>query len=188
MLKTIGEFDRQAMGWMLRHRNRFATPILQALTVTAWGGTWAVVVISLYLAIRLDLFPYQRSLLVDFLQASIAPGAAWLMVSAIKRRWKRKRPFQAIEGYAALTWSSLDDSFPSGHAASAFAFLTMLAGTRPELLPFVGAWATSIAFSRLYLGVHFPSDIAIGGLVGAIIGSSIRIFGLDLFRIISMPQ
>jgi undecaprenyl-diphosphatase len=188
MLKTIGEFDRRAMGWMFRRRTGFLTPIFQALTVTAWGGAWAIVVVSLYFAVRLEIFPEHRSLLIDFLQAAIAPGAAWLVVSAIKRRWRRKRPFQAIEGYAALTWASLDDSFPSGHAASAFAFLTLLAGTRPELVPYVGVWATAIAFSRFYLGVHFPSDIAIGALVGTIIGALIRIFGLDLFRMISMAQ
>ncbi len=65
-------------------------------------------------------------------------------------------------------------SFPSGHAASAFAFATAMGQAVPSLrLPLYAAAAT-VAYSRVHTGVHYPSDVAIGAVVGSLCGGSVR--------------
>jgi undecaprenyl-diphosphatase len=65
-------------------------------------------------------------------------------------------------------------SFPSGHAASAFAFATAVGQAVPSVrLPLYVAAAT-VAYSRVHTGVHYPSDVAIGAVVGSLCGGSVR--------------
>ena len=64
-------------------------------------------------------------------------------------------------------------SFPSGHAASAFAFATAMGRAAPRLrLPLYLAAAT-VAYSRVHTGVHYPSDVAAGAIVGCVCGGSV---------------
>lgn len=57
-------------------------------------------------------------------------------------------------------------SFPSGHATSAFAAATVLAWCEPRGRVWFYVLAAAIAFSRVYLGVHWPSDVLAGALLG----------------------
>jgi diacylglycerol kinase family enzyme/membrane-associated phospholipid phosphatase len=58
-------------------------------------------------------------------------------------------------------------SFPSGHAASAFAFATAVGLERPRLRVPMAGLATAVAFSRVYTGVHYPGDVLVGAAIGA---------------------
>jgi undecaprenyl-diphosphatase len=64
-------------------------------------------------------------------------------------------------------------SFPSGHAASAFAFAHAVGRHVPTLAIPIGLLAGCVAYSRVHLGVHYPSDVAIGGIVGSGIASMV---------------
>jgi undecaprenyl-diphosphatase len=64
-----------------------------------------------------------------------------------------------------------DHSFPSAHTASSFAAATALAFFYPRAAPVVYTLATGVAVSRVHLGVHFPSDTAVGGAIGIGIGT-----------------
>jgi undecaprenyl-diphosphatase len=66
-------------------------------------------------------------------------------------------------------------SFPSGHAATSFAGATILAFAYPRLAPFLFLLASAIAFSRVYLGVHYPLDILGGVILGAGIAIGVRL-------------
>jgi undecaprenyl-diphosphatase len=57
-------------------------------------------------------------------------------------------------------------SFPSGHSASAFAFVTGASAEMPILLPVLVPLAGTVAYSRVYIGVHYPSDVAAGAAIG----------------------
>jgi diacylglycerol kinase family enzyme/membrane-associated phospholipid phosphatase len=64
-------------------------------------------------------------------------------------------------------------SFPSGHAASAFAFATAVAREQPRLRWPLMTLAGAVAYSRVYTGVHYPGDVVIGGLLGAAIARAV---------------
>lgn len=61
-------------------------------------------------------------------------------------------------------------SFPSGHATSAFAFATAVSRELPAVGPFVISLASLVSYSRVYLGVHYPSDVVFGAAIGAASG------------------
>jgi diacylglycerol kinase family enzyme/membrane-associated phospholipid phosphatase len=64
-------------------------------------------------------------------------------------------------------------SFPSGHAASAFAFATAVTREQPALRWPLTALAGAVAYSRVYTGVHYPGDVVAGGLLGAAIARAV---------------
>lgn len=87
----------------------------------------------------------------------------------IKKLVARERPFNQFSDVIPLIKKPVDFSFPSGHSASSFASAGILfryLDKKYGILAIV--FATLIAFSRLYLGVHFPSDVIAGVIIGLI--------------------
>ncbi len=64
-------------------------------------------------------------------------------------------------------------SFPSGHAASAFAFASAVGQADPPLRLPAHAAAAMVAYSRVHTGVHYPSDVATGAVVGGLCGRAV---------------
>jgi len=85
----------------------------------------------------------------------------------------RTRPYDLIEGIKLLIKAPNDYSFPSGHTLSSFVSAFILTMTDKRFGYAAIPLATLIAFSRLYLYVHFPSDILGGILIAAIISAII---------------
>ena len=94
--------------------------------------------------------------------------ASWLNY-VIKGVFDRSRPPEAI-GLDALVGVPGSPSFPSGHAMSAFAVAGAIALIAPRLRVPVLTLAAAIAFSRVYLGVHFWIDVLVGSALGLAIG------------------
>jgi undecaprenyl-diphosphatase len=91
----------------------------------------------------------------------------------------RPRPY--VQGlWSALGTPPHSGSMPSGHATTAAAAATAVAFLYPELrLPAV-VLAALICLSRVYLGVHFVSDVVVGALLGAAIGASVALLSRRL--------
>lgn len=68
-------------------------------------------------------------------------------------------------------------SFPSGHAASAFAFSYAIGRHMPELAVPVRFLAGAVAYSRVHLGVHYPGDVTVGAMIGSGIAAMLSSVG-----------
>jgi len=86
----------------------------------------------------------------------------------IKHLVQRQRPYNHIDSLNLLISEPITYSFPSGHTASSFAAATVLSCRMPKLTPWVFSFAVLIAFSRLYLMVHYPTDVLAGALLGTL--------------------
>lgn len=123
-------------------------------------------------AIREDKAMRQNAL---YVASSTAVTA--LVNVGLKHLFKRSRPFRKYPNFISVRTAS-GYSFPSGHSSSAFATASALSRAyskwyvvAPSLL-----WAGSVGYSRMYLGVHFPSDVLAGAALGA--GSAFTLDGL----------
>ena len=87
--------------------------------------------------------------------------------AALKNMFARTRPYEVIDGLILLVERQSDFSFPSGHSCASFAAATVCYKMFPKKygVPALGL-AALIAFSRLYVGVHYPSDVIAGTLIG----------------------
>jgi undecaprenyl-diphosphatase len=100
--------------------------------------------------------------------ASLA--ATYVVQTRVKPIFRRVRPFVNREA-RVVGIRPADHSFPSGHSASSFAAATALAFFYPKAAPLAYGVATAVGVSRVHLGVHFPSDAAVGGVIGIGIGT-----------------
>lgn len=162
----IAALDSPATRWLVANRTPWLTRTMQI--VTELGSAWFVVLLLAVVTGGLLARPGTRSL--AWVPPVSAAGAA-LLVLAVKLAIARPRPtmgeiLAAAGGY----------SFPSGHSAQAVATYGALAWVVTRLAPAVPRWvvwsvaatiAVLIGFSRLYLGVHWLSDVVGGWTLGA---------------------
>lgn len=90
-----------------------------------------------------------------------------LLTTVIKKIVKRPRPFLGKVRINAV-YQPGSTSFPSGHASSSFTTATALSQVYSKWYVIAPAylWAGSVSYSRMYLGVHYPTDVATGAILG----------------------
>lgn len=88
----------------------------------------------------------------------------------LKAMTERKRPVEAGLSVKLRTHHHSGTSFPSNHAANVFAAATVLTASAPPTAPLWFGIAGAVAYSRVYVGVHFPLDVTVGALLGIVLG------------------
>lgn len=144
----------------------FGTPVVDSAVrhTTDLGSVYSVIGVAMTLAAT-----GRTRLAADVLGVG---GLAWNLAQWNKTRVRRERPYEA-DGVRRLIRKPTGSSFPSGHAAVGAAMFTMLADRAPSpvgrrLLHGIGAY---VAFSRIYVGVHYPTDVLGGAGMGLAIGA-----------------
>jgi undecaprenyl-diphosphatase len=104
----------------------------------------------------------------------LAVTLADLSAMGLKALVDRPRPPLRYAEPKTLVPVPHDASFPSGHAATGFAAATMLSLSFPRFAPFLYVLAAAVAFSRVYVGVHYPLDVLGGAALGIVIALALR--------------
>lgn len=169
VLTAIDHLDRRVVYATGRLRRRHALGVVRWVSRT--GDGYAPLV-CLVLAALID-----TDVATAFLHAALLAFAIERALYVLaKRFFKRRRPAEVLPQFVPATAPADRFSFPSGHTMAAFltACLAVSVLGVPAVLAY--GWAMVVGFSRVWLGVHFPSDI----VVGAALGISIGLFALGV--------
>jgi undecaprenyl-diphosphatase len=137
--------------------------VMIALTRIGDGWLWGLVILGAI---------HHRSPRI-LAAGAMACGIANLAFLAIKRATSRQRPCHAHRDLRAFAPAPDYYSFPSGHSINAFAATAVLDGALwPATGPLLFVVAFGVAVSRVYLRLHYPTDVLIGALLGRVIGAA----------------
>ena len=131
--------------------------------ITQLGGV--IFTVSLTLVLIAFGKSYLRYLGFEVL---IALSVTTLVVQVIKKIVSRERPYNILKDINTFNLELHDYSFPSGHTASSFCIATVLYLNIPQLMIPGMLVALLVGISRIYLAVHYPSDVFVGFIVGSI--------------------
>lgn len=144
-------------------RNHILDDILIFITTLGNGGL-------LWIVLTIILLARRNTRNVGCMSAAALIGSVLVNNVLLKNLVARTRPYEMIEGLTCLVGKQSDYSFPSGHTAASFAAAVIFCLALPKKygIPAM-VMAVLIAFSRLYIGVHYPSDVLAGAAFGTLI-------------------
>lgn len=160
-MEAISRFDTFLFYWI---NGRLTSPVLDFLMpfitekFNFLGVIIAGVVIILVKGRRRDL----RSLAIIV----VAVIAGDYLVGVFKHLFGRVRPCHVLAGARVLVGCTSSFSFPSGHASNVFTAMVFLSIRYRRLTPYLLSFAFAVAYSRVYVGVHYPLDIIGGAALG----------------------
>jgi undecaprenyl-diphosphatase len=157
--------DAALRAWFTTHHTPWLDAVMLTLSSLGQAGTLWIILAAVA---RLEN-PRRAGRLWQML---LAIGLAYLLVDyVLKPGFARTRPFDAMLDVRIVGFRPVTYSFPSGHACSAFAGAWVLTLMWHRIAWLFWILAALIAFSRIYIGVHYPIDVLAGALLGLVVGA-----------------
>jgi undecaprenyl-diphosphatase len=160
LVEAIGRLDFAAFQWLRAHHWPWLDPVMTGLSDIAISGA-----IWMFLALLIGLVHRSRwTAVIQVLLAVVITGLVTDYVA--KPYFNRQRPFETYAETRVYGYKPTTRSLPSGHASGAIAGAYTLSRLAPESRVIFWVLAVLVAFSRVYLGVHYPIDVLAGVLLG----------------------
>jgi len=164
----VSEREQQSLFWIIERRSPAMDRVLIPISVvTDWEFLWY----GLYAA--LALFGDERGKTLGKRMLWIIPATTFGIVIPLMYLFPRKRPFQAYPEITPLSFSIDISSFPSGHTKSVWLSAMVLSQHCPRFAPAFIAVALVASYSRVYCGLHYPTDVLAGALMGLTLGTAV---------------
>ena len=169
-LQSVQNLDGEILLQIQQHlRTDMLTPLMKFVTFLGNGGWFWILCAVVLLAIpktRKTGYAAVLSLIFGVIVTNLL----------LKNIVARPRPFAEIEALIPLIAKPTDFSFPSGHTTASFAVALVMFRMLPKKIGIPAVvLAALVAFSRLYLGVHYPTDVLVGFVV-ALVGSLLAVW------------
>lgn len=169
MLESLINFEGSILLFL---QNYVRNPVLNALlipfTLSNNAGISCILIVAVFIyfkSLRKAGILMGISLLLEFLLNNLI----------IKNLFARIRPYEVIDGLILLVGKAPDYSFPSGHTGSAFALAVVIFMVMDRKYGIIAlVLASLMGFSRLYVGIHYPSDV-LGGVILGVVTSVIAV-------------
>lgn len=144
--------------------------------ITHIGGPVFTIVMTVFLA----LFG-KNNVKTSAMEALFALVSSHLFVQLLKKRYTRPRPYMVLANTNTFRQLLKDYSFPSGHATASFSIAMTFSIFFPSLAIVFISLAVLVGLSRIYMGLHYPSDVLMGSTIGITFSYLTHLIGMKFF-------